>query len=311
MYKKYNIQKEYLNIENYSPFSHINEVSPKFRRSPFKMPFVFRSHESRPVHPDTFTDLNLNLIDIIDEKEVFPTSSFRTVYDPEENVCYKVPLLRTITRGLRDLPHKELQRSQKASDLLSSHKLDGFDFLPEECHYANNPVFNYIKRSMPDLESFPWFYVIASQDFDKEFEINATSKIIKSWMFFASKGIFLEYHTQNILVDKESNIIYRDLSDIKSNQHSLLSPSYYDSLLEKNDILATIFDRTVCNQNLDHLFKYSKKLGDQEYDFFKSLIESEIEKYNLPFPKYSMDFPIDKPQRIPEKTQLVHWRNFE
>lgn len=306
----YDIQREYQNIEGYSPFSHINEVSPEYQKNSFRMPFVFRSLENRPIHPDTFADLGLKNAEITDEKIVFPTSSFRTVYDPEQNICYKVPLLRRITRGLRDLSAVELQRSQRASELLSKHKFEGFAFLEEECHPAEDPNFNYIKRIMPKKECFPWFYVIASQDFDKDFEIKTTERMIKSWIFLASKGIFLEYHTQNLLADNNSEIYYRDLSDVRACEDSVLRPSYADKKSGVEEILATVFDRALCNQNLDHLFRYDKRLGEKESRGIKDLIEHEIKKYNLPFPDYSMDFPKDKPERIPEKTKLVWWRDF-
>ena len=147
---------------------------------------------------------------------------------------------------------------------------------------------------MPDrkAEFFPWFYAISSQNFGKNFEFNCASQIIRSWMFFASKDILLEYHTQNILVDKNSNVCYRDLSDVRSNGESVLRPSFADNL-SSGELLASVFDRTVCNQNLDHLFRYSKKLGNRDRKAIKELIESEIKHYNLPFPNHSIDFPAN------------------
>jgi hypothetical protein len=311
MKRGYDIQKEYINIEGYSPFCHINEVSPKYQRDPFQLPFVHKYSEERPVHPDTFHDLGLNEKDVIKSKIVFPTSSFRTVYDPEHDLCYKLPLLRRITRSMRNLPPKELQRSERASVFLSQHPFEKFKFLPEKCHPAEDPNFNYIIREMPEQECFPWFYVIRSQKFSSSFEMDCMLQIIRSWMFLASKGVLLESpHTQNILVDASSTVYYRDLSDVRVIQDPVLRPSYYDSLSCEGEALSAIFDRTVCNQNLDHLFRYSQKLGTKERKTIKDLIESEIQKYELPFPNYSLDFPHNKPERVPQRVALVSWRDF-
>ncbi|MBI4447802.1 hypothetical protein HY643_02385 [Candidatus Woesearchaeota archaeon] len=307
----YDVKKEYINIDNYSPFCHVNEVSPQFRQSPFMLPFVSRFGEERPVHPDTFQDLSLKMNEVIKEELVHPTSSFRTLYFADQNVCYKVPLLRRITRGLRDLTEKELRRSEHATAILSAQKFSSFSFLREECHHAEDPNFNYIKRDMPEIESHPWFYVIKSQEFEGDFMKKCLTNIIQSWMFFASKGIFLEYHTQNLLMDNKSNIIYRDLSDVRSDKDPILCPTYLADNPELGVMFAAIFDRAVCNQNLDHFFRYDTKLGNKEKENIKQLIESEIKKYNLPFPNYSMDFPKDQTQRVPKKTSLVYWRDFQ
>jgi len=310
---KYDVKKEHINIENYSPFSHINEVSSHLRKNSFYLPFIIKSGEQRPVHPDTFEDLKMEPSQIVAKKLVFPTSSFRTVYEPEEYVFYKLPLLRKITRGLRDLSGLDLERSRVAGKRLKSLPFTGFSFMPEECHSAEDPNFNYIKRTMPegDREIFPWFYVIKSQNFSKEFEISSAKRIIASWMFFAAKDILLEYHTQNILVDDKANLCYRDLSDVRSSREEVLKPGYPDNKpINGSELLANVFDRTVCKQNLDHLFRYDSKLDASDRKGLKDFIESEIKQYNLPFPDYSIDFPKDSPERIPQKTELVSWRNF-
>lgn len=313
---KYDVYKEYINIDNYSPFAHINEVSEKYKKSSFSLPFIEIFSEERPIHPDTFDDLGLEDKDIVRKVIVFPTSSFRTVYNPEQNICYKLPILRKITRSIRSLSYKEIERSERAGVLLSTHQFNGFGFLPERGHKAPDPNFNYIVRVMSETECFPWFYVIKSQQFNIDFEMRCMFQIIKSWMFLASKGIFLESpHTQNILVDNECNVYYRDLSDVRvvnvfDERDLVLLPSYYGTSYDLGDVLSVIFDRAVCNQNLNHLFKYSKKLGDKEKGLIKELINSEIERYQLPFPNYSMDFPKDIPERIPQKVELVFWRKF-
>lgn len=308
---KYDVSKEYVNIDKYSPFSHVNEVSPEYQKSPFLLPFILRFSKKKPVHPNTLHDLNISHQEIIEQKLVNPTSSFRTVYYPDKNLCYKLPLQRRITRGIRDLSKKELLRSERANELLSSLEFKGFHTLSEKCHYATDPDFNYIIRHMPEVECFPWFFVIKSQEFDTDYMMESVGNIIKSWMFFASKDIFLEYHTQNILVDNDSNIYYRDLSDIRSVEDSVLRPSYYSKVEGLSGILATIFDRAVCCQNLNHLFRYSSELDTRKKKDIKELIESEIKKYQLPFPDYSMDFPKDNPERVPHKIKLIDWRNFK
>lgn len=302
---KYDVRREYVNISGYSPFCHVNEVSPEYRTSPFMLPFVFRG-SAKPVHPDTFRDLGLSNDESVGEVEVYPTASFRTVYEPRMNVCYKLPLLRKITRGVRSLPNGELRRSQAASEILSKNRLKGFSFLGEECVYDSDENFNYIVRKMPE-GYFPWFYAIASGEFGREFELEAASKIVSSWMHYASLGIFLEYHTQNLLVNEKCEICYRDLSDVRT-LNGALRPSYCDALEKESDMLAMIFDRTVCSQNLDHLFRYDRRLGEGDRKSMAELIASEIKELGLAFPNYSLDFPHDRPERTPMKTGLTRWR---
>jgi hypothetical protein len=313
MTPKYNVKNEYINIEQYSPFCHINEVSPQYQTEPFDLLFIDRFSRIIPVHPDTFSDLGLTQSEIVDRKLVYPTSAFRTVYEPEENICYKVPLLRKITRSIRGLTEKELLRSERAAVLLASCPFPMFYFLAERCYYCDDQNFNYIERLMPETECFPWFYVIRSQKFDRDFEMKCVAGIISSWMYYASKNIIFEsYHTQNILVDSDANIYYRDLSDVRSSSKAdadfVLLPSYYDQLKGFGDLLSLSFDRSVCKQNLDHLFRYDRKLGDKERQIIKELISSEIAKYNLPFPDYSLDYLQESAGRMPKKTALTDWR---
>lgn len=311
---KYDVTKEYVNIENYSPFSRVNEISPQFQKNPFQLPFIQIFDEERPVHPDMFHDLRLDPRSVVRTTEVFPTSSFRTVYEPKKNTCYKLPVLRTITRSVRDLPYKELERSQLASKLLSGFEFKNFKFLDETIHRAPDPHFNFIERKMSEEDCFPWFYVISSRKFDKNFEIECASNMIRAWMFHASKGIIFEsFHTQNILVCNDASIIYRDLSDVRTDRrdpnNSVLVPTYYDSLTRPEDLLSISFDRSFCNQNLDHLLRYDRTLGSKEIEEIKKVIREEIKKYALLFPDYSLDYSKDSPSRIPTKIPLTMWRN--
>ena len=299
--RPYNVNREYVNIENYSPFCRVNEVSPKYQRDPFRLPVVRTAviFFPVPVHPDTFNDLQLNPVDIVEERDVFPTSSFRTVYDPYDNLFLKLPILRRITRGLRDLPYIQLDRSRRATEMLTKFPLQGFSFLPEECHYAASPNFNFIKREIPDADLYPWFYVIKTRCFDKKLDLACAINIIRSWLFYASHRIFLEYHTQNILVDPQGDLYYRDLSDVNGSRPKVLE-----------EMLALVFDRTVCSQNIDHLFRYRPDWGSKEQEIIKDVIKEEIAGRALPFPNYSMGFPSDATERIPVKISLSSWRDF-
>lgn len=305
----FNPLNEYINISNYSPFSHINEVSIEYQKKAFMLPFIKKNGNILPVHPDTFSDLNIDRKDIVKEILVYPTSSYRTVYDPENNICYKLVLLRKITRSIRNLPNKELERSMLASKMLNEYKFENFTYLKEDCIFNDDQNFNYIIREMPKVETFPWFYVIASQKFEKDFQLKCITNIIKSWMFFASKGIYFESpHTQNYLVDKNANIYYRDLSDIRNLDYEIMKPSFLEELSSNDEILSIFFDRAICNQNLDHLFRYCQNMNDNDIKFIKDLIINEIKKYNLPFPNYSMDYSKKKKGHIPEKVSKVKWR---
>jgi hypothetical protein len=307
--KVFNPKYEHINIDNYSPFCHINEVSFKYQKKSFNLYFIEKDGKKVPIHPDTFNDLKLDKKMIVFKRKVYPTSSTRTVYDSQNNICYKLPLLRKITRSVRDLPNKELDRSIIGNKLLSQYLFPHFTYLKEECNYMSNPMYNYIVREMPKVRTYPWFYVIKSQKFSKEFELKCMTRIIQSWMFYASHGIYFESaHTQNYLVDDDANIYYRDLSDIRSLDYVETIPSYYDKLDNIGEMLSIFFDRSVCNQNLDHLFRYSKKLNDSDYQHLRKLILSEIDKYQLPFPDYSMDYSKSQKGHIPEKILKVNWR---
>lgn len=305
----FDCKNEYININNYSPFSYINDVSIEYQKKSFMLPFIKKNNKKVPVHPDTFEDLNLNRKDIIEEKLVYPTSSYRTVYDPTKNICYKLVLLRKITRSIRNLPKKELDRSMIASKLISKYKFESFNYIREFCFYNEDENFNYIIRKMPKVKTYPWFYVISSLKFDKDFQLKCITNIIKSWMFFASKGVYFESpHTQNYLVDKNANIYYRDLSDVRNLDYEIMIPSFYKQLSCDGEMLSVFFDRAICNQNLDHLIKYCKDINEDDVLNIKKLIISEIKKYNLPFPNYSMDYSKDKNAHIPMRIEKVKYR---
>jgi hypothetical protein len=305
----YNVGNEYINISNYSPFSHINEVSIEYQKRSFMLPFIKLNGIDTPIHPDTFNDLNLDNRDVIKRVLVYPTSSYRTVYDGFDNKCYKLPLLRKITRSIRNLPNKELDRSILAQKLLDQYHFPNFTYLREECFYNEDEIYNFIIREMPKVETYPWFYEISSQKFSKEFQLKCITNIIKSWMFYASRGIYFESpHTQNYLVDLECNIYYRDLSDIRNLEYEIMKPSFYNDLSSKGEMLSVFFDRAMCNQNLDHLFNYCKEMNNDDFNNIRSLIKNEIEKYKLPFPEYSMDYSKSKKGHVPEKIDKVKWR---
>ncbi len=301
---KYNIHNEYINIDNYSPFWHVNEVSEEYQKTPFLLPIVNISEKSVPVHPDTFNDLLLNEKSIVRKVKVYPTSSYRTVYEENENVFIKLTLLRNITRGLRNLPNKELDRSIEAGKILEKIQIDRFYYLKEEPHYGEEEVFNYIVRKIEYPDMMPLFYVIKSRYFSKE-TIQELIKIITDILLqFISKGIYLEFHTQNILVDDLLNIYYRDLSDVRSTKNETLFPSYYASSTI-GEVNSLCFDKTFCSQNLDHIFRYYTDITKAET---KEYIRHLIQRYNIEFPNYSVAFPTDSTERKLVKIELNNYR---
>lgn len=305
---KYLVELEYINIDNYSPFSYINEMSEQYRYDRYLLPYISHEWKTIPVHPDTISDLWILDSQILFHKEVYPTSSFRTVYLKEDNTFLKLPIQRKITRWLRDLPIKQILRSEFATELLKRNPLNGFSFLCEHWNIFKDEKFNYIVREIPNVKLYPLFYIIKSQKYKKDFLMKLITNIISTWMFYASRDIYLEYHTQNILVDKNANIYYRDLSDIKSFWVSIIQPSYANNLANRSELNSLMFDRSVCNQNLSFFLTYYKELSS-EIPTIKQIIKSNIEKYALHFHNYSMDFTCDKPVRIPEKVPLNFWRN--
>ena len=298
---KYKIKNEYINIDNYSPFSYINEVSDNYKYNKFFLPIVIINNSIVPIHPDTFNDLKINKNNILYYIDVYPTSSFRTVYYKDKNIFIKLPITRNITRGIRTLPNKELLRSQKASDILKNIKIKHFNILEEIPIFNNDERFNFIIRKIPDNNIIPLFTVIRKKTLSNKKMIFLIKRMIDIWLYLATKGIFLEFHTQNILIDCNLNIYYRDLSDIRSIKFDL-EPSYS---IKENDLMTLSFDKTFCEQNLGHILRYYNKLDITE---IKHYINIRIEYYGLEFPNYSLGFSETEKERIPIKKPLSIYR---
>lgn len=298
---KYNIKNEYINIENYSPFSHINEVSTIYQKTPFMLPIVNINDSIVPIHPDTFNDLNIKKDNIIFYIKVYPTASYRTVYYKEKNIFIKLPLLRTITRGIRNLPNKELDRSKLATNLLSKINIKHFYYLKEIPIYNKDENYNYIIRLIPNKKLTPLFTIIKKHNKETKQMILIIKRMIDIWLELASKNIFLEFHTQNILIDSYNNIYYRDLSDIRSIKHNI-KPSY---TITDKDLMTLSFDKTFCTQNLKHILNYYKDINKEE---IVKYIKKKINYYNLSFPNYSLMFDTNNPKRIPIKTDKIDYR---
>jgi len=302
---------EQVNIKNYSPLSHINYISKAYQNDAFLLPFIEKDGKLVPVHPDTLDDLNISRKDVFRYEIVYPTSSFRTVYSEDKNICYKLPVLRQITRSVRNMSNKEMMRSEIASKELSKYVHPGFSYLEEECFYGKEEIFNYLIRYMPDKKIYPWFYCIASHQFTKEFQMKAIENMICIWMYYASKGIYFESaHTQNFLVDKDTNIYYRDLSDIRILDYEIMTPSYMGELKTKEEMLSIFFDRSLCSQNIEHFITYCENVTGEDIQYIKNVIQREIEKYNLEFPDYSMNYDKNRKGHHPVKTKLVRLRDF-
>ena len=298
---KYNIKNEYININNYSPFSHVNEVSKKYQKSKFKLPIVNIDNSIIPIHPDTFNDLKLDPSNILFYIDVYPTSSYRTVYYKDKNIFLKLPILRNITRGIRNLPNKELERSKKAYQILKDIKIKHFNILEEIPIFNNNENYNYIIRKTPDKKITPLFTIIKQKKYSQKRINNLIKRMINIYLELASNHIFLEFHTQNILIDSKDNIYYRDLSDVRSIKYNII-PSYKAT---EKDLLTLSFDKTFCDQNLNHIFNYYKSLDKQEIIKY---IKKKIKYYNLEFHNYSLGFSNANQKRIPIKKPLTEYR---
>lgn len=307
----YNPEDEQVNIDNYSPLSHINNVSKIYQHDAFLMPYIEVNGEIIPIHPDTLDDLNISRDKVIKYELVYPTSSFRTVYSLSENVCYKLPVLRQITRSIRSMPNKELKRSEIAQKELAKYSFPKFTYLAEKCVYGEQEIFNYIVREMPQRKVYPWFYCIASGNFSKDFMIECIENMISIWMYYANLGIYFESaHTQNFLVDDNRNIYYRDLSDIRILNYEIMTPSYIDEVENKGELHSVFFDRSMCKQNIEHFIRYCKDITDEDIEYIKSIIKREIEKYNIDFPDYSMNYDKNREGHHPIKTKLVRLRDY-
>jgi len=307
---QYDPLTEQVNIENYSPLSHINHISKVYQNDAFLLPFIEKGGKIIPIHPDTLDDLNISRKSVSKYELVYPTSSFRTVYSEDKNICYKLPVLRQITRSVRSMPNKEMMRSEIASKELSQCPYPDFEYLKEQCFYGDEENFNYLIRYMPDKKIYPWFYCIKSQQFSKEFQMKAIENMICIWMYYASKEIYFESaHTQNFLVDENASIYYRDLSDIRILDYDIMTPSYMGELKNRGEMLSIFFDRSMCSQNIEHFITYCDSVTGEDIKYIKSIIQREIEKYNLEFPDYSMNYDKNRSGHHPVKTKIVRLRD--
>ena len=298
---RYKIKKEYINIDNYSPFSHINEVSEIYKYNNFLLPIVNINNTIVPIHPDTFSDLKISKNNILYYIEVYPTSSFRTVYYKDKNIFIKLPITRNITRGIRTLSNKELMRSKKALEILKNIKIEHFNVLEEIPIFNSDERFNFIIRKIPNVNIIPLFTIIRRRTLSNKKMLFLIKRMIDIWMFIAKRGVFLEFHTQNILVDKNLNIYYRDLSDVRSIKYNI-KPSYE---ITEIDLMTLSFDKTFCEQNISHILKY---YSDIDLIKINKYINRRIAYYNLKFPNYSLGFSRTKKERIPIKKELTTYR---
>jgi hypothetical protein len=305
---KYDCKYEHINITNYSPLAHINNVSNCYKERCFLLPFVDINNKVIPIHPDTLDDFNISRERVLYYKLVYPTSSTRTVYVVEDNIFYKLPVFRQITRSIRDCKNKELKRSEIASLELNNYKYEGFYYLREECIYNEDERYNYIIREVPNKKTYPLFYLIVSNLFSKDKMLELIYKLVDIWCFYASKGIYFEsFHTQNILVSTNLDVYYRDLSDIRILKYDIMKPSYIDELKDISELHSIFFDRSVISQNIEHFIKYREDITDNDINNIRDSIIKCISKYNLEFPDYSMNYDKSREGHHPikvEKTRL-------
>lgn len=298
---KYKIKNEYINIDNYSPFCHINEVSDAYKYNKFLLPIVKVGDNVVPIHPDTFDDLKIAKENILYHIEVYPTASFRTVYYKDKNIFIKLPITRNITRGIRTLPNEELIRAKKALTVLKEIKIEHFYILEEIPVFNNDDRFNFIIRKLPNKKVVPLFTIIKRRSLSSKKMMFLIERMIDIWLSLATKGVFLEFHTQNILIDKHLNVYYRDLSDVRSIKFNI-KPSYN---IEEVDLMTLSFDKTFCEQNLSHIIRYYDKL---DLTKIKKYIKTKIEYHGLKFPNYSLGFSQEKKERIPIRKKLSIYR---
>lgn len=305
----FNPQLEHINIANYSPLSHVNNVSQCYQHDAYLLPFISDGNKEIPIHPDTLDDLNFNRKDVLYYKLVYPTSSTRTVYVLDENICLKIGVQRQITRSIRDVKNKEIERSIIASRELCKYSYPDFTFLEENCILNYNEKYNYIIRKMPNIRVYPWFYLIVTPKYNKEFMINVIDKMVNIWMFYASKGIYFESaHTQNFLVDDNGCIYYRDLSDIRIMEYEIMRPSYMKELKDDLELHSIFFDRSMLSQNIEHFIHYRKDLEQADIDNIKIIIKKAINKYSVKFPDYSMNYDKNREGHHPIQVEKSYLR---
>ena len=305
----YDIELEHVNIKNYSPLSHINNSSLCYQDGVYLLPFINIDNKLVPIHPDTLDDLGISRESVVKYEPVSPTSSTRTVFSLNEKKYYKLALTRQITRSIRDLKNKELRRSEIAKEEISKINNDDLNILNEQCIYGIEEVYNYIIREYPNKKLYPWFYLIVTNTFTKEKMLKVIYKMIDIWMYYASNGIYFESaHTQNFLVDDDLNIYYRDLSDIRILNYDIMIPSYINELNSIGELHSVFFDRSMLSQNIEHFINNYDGVNKEDVEDIKNHIQKAIEKYNISFPDYSMDYDKDREGHHPIKCKINYLR---
>lgn len=301
----YDIELEHINIKNYSPLSHINNSSLCYQDGVYLLPFINIDNNLVPIHPDTLDDLGISRENVIKYEPVAPTSSTRTVFSLNEKKYYKLALTRQITRSIRDLKNKELKRSEIAKEEISKINNDNLIILDEQCIYGIKEVYNYIIREYPNKKIYPWFYLIVTNTFSKENMLKVIYKMIDIWMYYASNGIYFESaHTQNFLVDDDLNLYYRDLSDIRILNYDVMIPSYINELNNLDELHSVFFDRSMLSQNIEHFINNYEGITEDDIKSIKIYIQKSIEKYNISFPDYSMDYDKNREGHHPIKCKI-------
>ena len=92
--------------------------------------------------------------------------------------------------------------------------------------------------------------------------------------------------------------------------HELRRPIWVTEGISSSDTAACTFDRAVCRQNLDHVFRYSQVLNDRHRSELKDFLREKIREFDLSLPSYSMDFSPELPDHTPVRREITWWRDF-
>ncbi len=254
------------------------------------------------VHPEMLSELKeINFQETRWETLVEPTSSTRTVLVKNENFMVKLHLNKRLSRFIRRLQPSSVEHSILiSSEIEKSLKNcpNTFGYLPESIGIAYKdfgmiirenlprpivwekryllPLFSLYATDLKNKKHVPFFVQLVEKKKEEPLDF-FIEKIIKPLFlnmsyFIKEKGILLEAHGQNVLVEFEENLeitrfIHRDFQSI-----------YVDKEIRKRKNLDCAFRKHImgeeCPKEVSYSLVYDQYLGKYVLDNFVELIRA-------------------------------------
>ncbi|MES3005983.1 MAG: IucA/IucC family protein [Patescibacteria group bacterium] len=267
-----------------------------------------------PIHPDTITDLKLKKEDAIQNINVLPTSSMRTVLAKIENrdIFIKLSINRYIARSKRKLTSKQIKHGLAVTldikDTLSEKpsQLQDFAFLPEVAGMTiainEEEIGTVIRETKPYPKSkankgYIPFFALYSTDIHNSSDEPLLAQLLKQnnadpldftlekiiepvirhFNYFASeRGLLLQAHAQNTLLEIDS--------DFKIGRiiYRDFGGTTIDGEVRANKGLSRFENYSIDNQNtdrVDSVIEYSLRYDEFMAAHSFELLGKILEKY--------------------------------